>query len=285
MRLNPKSVQDAVAFIEANLDRPISPTDVAAAVGTSRFALHRLFRACVGESLQRYVLKRRLTQAADALVTTDHKILRLAFEAGFGSQEAFTRAFRGQFDVTPGRYRRDSSSRRRPGLARPSAEALDHRHRGVTHEPRIEVRTSPLHLIGRGTAAGFDDDTPIVAAWDRVLEELGGRTAALYGTSQACHPDIELTDDRCLAYVAAVEAGDWPPRARGGLEVVVPPGTYAVFEHRGPLERIIDTVNYAWASWLPRGEYRKSARPDLEVLDTEQLGADRARMELWVAVE
>jgi AraC family transcriptional regulator len=285
VRITPQSIQDAVAFIEDNLDRPISPSDVAAAVGASRFALHRLFRASVGESLQRYVLKRRLTRAAEALSATDQKILRLAMEAGFGSQEAFTRAFRAQFDVTPGRYRRDPSSRRRPGLARPSAAALDHRHRGVSHEPRIEVRGAELRLQGHGTAAGFDDDTPIVSAWDRVLDDLGARSLALYGTSQASHPEIELTDERCLAYVAAVEANLWPATARGAVEVVVPPGRYAVFEHRGPLERIIDTVNYAWASWLPRGEYRKSSRPDLEVLDTDQLAADEPRMELWVAVE
>lgn len=288
MRITPRRVQRAVAFIEDHLDEPVTLDQIAAAAGVSRFALHRMFRASVGESLKRYVLKRRLTVAAEALAQTERGILRIALEAGFRSQEAFTRAFRAQFDVTPGRYRRDPASRRRPGLPRPRPETLDHRHAGVSHEPRIVTRERPLTVLGWGVAADFEDDTPIAAVWDRVLEAVQpGDGVELIGVAQASHPAIALDEaaGECLAYVAGVEACHWPSAATEPLTIVVPPGLYAVFEHRGPLERVVDTVNYAWASWLPRGEYAKSERPDLELVGSDQLHRADARMQLWMAIE
>lgn len=285
MRITPRRVERAIAFIEAHLNEPLTPSDVAEATGVSRFALHRLFRASVGESLQRYILKRKLTEAARALADSNRQILRLALESGFGSQEAFTRAFQAQFGVTPGRYRRAPSSRRRPGLYRPSPQALAHRNAGVSHQPTIVTRAVPLIVQGWGTAADFEDETPIGALWDKVLEALEGDPVELIGVAQESHAEIPLSGAQCIAYVAGVERPNWPERATPPIDVTVPPGAYAVFDHHGPLERIVDTVTYAWASWLPQCDYLKSTRPDLEIVHSSQFGLANAHLELWLAID
>ena len=277
-------VRRAVAFIEGRLDDPSLTLDAtAAAAGLSKYTLHRLFRACLGETLKGYVRKRRLTEAARRLVHGDQGILEEALRAGFGSQEAFTRAFQGLFGVPPGRYRRDPASRRQPGLFAAEAHTLAHRQAGLTHQPRFTQLEEPLTLRGWGTAADFEDDTPIVTLWEQVLERLGDRAPPmLIGVTQAEHPQVP-TGPEDLAYVACVE-GD-PVAAAAPIEVRVPLGGYAVFEHRGRLEHIIDTVNYAWASWLPGSGYRKSDRPDLERVPTRALTDAEPTMELWVSVE
>ena len=53
----------------------------------------------------RYVRGRRLTEAARSLAAGETNILKVALEAGYGSHEAFTRAFREQFQVTPDGFR------------------------------------------------------------------------------------------------------------------------------------------------------------------------------------
>ena len=67
--------------------------------------------------------------------------------------------------------------------------------------------------------------------------------------------------------------------------VEVPAGLYAVFEHQGSFERIPETVNYAWGSWLGRSGFRKSERPDLERLTFGAIGSDRPVMHFWLSIE
>src|SRR5439155_15031825 len=69
--------------------------------GVSRHHLVRAFGVATGQSVMRHVRGRRLTEAARRLVAGAPDILTVALDAGYASHEAFTRAFRDQFGVTP----------------------------------------------------------------------------------------------------------------------------------------------------------------------------------------
>lgn len=103
----------AIDYIEANLTQALAIEWVAATVGYSRFHFDRLFLATIGDTPASYLRKRRLTEAAREIVASNRSLLELALDYQFQSQEAFTRAFKRMFGVSPGVYRR----RRR--LARP----------------------------------------------------------------------------------------------------------------------------------------------------------------------
>jgi AraC-like DNA-binding protein len=96
----------ALSFIEAHLTDDMDLTDVAAQASSSLYWFHRVFAAVVGDTLAGYIRKRRLNCAALQLVGTDRRIIDIALDHGFGSQEAFTRSFRDHFAMTPARYRR-----------------------------------------------------------------------------------------------------------------------------------------------------------------------------------
>ena len=84
----------------------------------SRFHADRLVRAAGGEppaALRRRVL---LERAAYRLTTTDHDVLRVALEAGYSSNEAFTRAFSRAFGRPPSRWRAEPRSYRLDGPSR-----------------------------------------------------------------------------------------------------------------------------------------------------------------------
>src|SRR4051794_40645001 len=97
--MNP--ARKALWFIESHLGDELSLDEIAAVAGISRFHMVRAFAAATGLSVMRYVRARRLSEAARALAQGAPDILRLALDADYGSHEAFTRAFRDYFGITP----------------------------------------------------------------------------------------------------------------------------------------------------------------------------------------
>src|ERR1700694_2883333 len=97
--MNP--AQKALWFIESHLADQLTLDDIAAIGRVSRFHMVRAFAAATGLSVMRYVRARRLSEAARALADGAPDILNVALDADYGSHEAFTRAFRDHFGVTP----------------------------------------------------------------------------------------------------------------------------------------------------------------------------------------
>ncbi len=94
-------VEKALWYVESHFADDISLDDIAAMSGISRFHLVRAFTATTGQPIMRHLRGRRLTEAARQLAGGAPDILAVAIEAGYGSHEAFTRAFRDRFGITP----------------------------------------------------------------------------------------------------------------------------------------------------------------------------------------
>jgi AraC family transcriptional regulator len=100
-----KQVQPVIAFAAAHLDEDLSLTALASQAGLSAFHLHRVFSAAAGETPKQFTLRLRLSRAAAMLLTTGDSVLDIALACGFQSHEAFCRAFRKRFGITPSAYR------------------------------------------------------------------------------------------------------------------------------------------------------------------------------------
>ena len=91
-------------------DRDASGEALAARLHVSRFHFDRLVSAAAGEppaALRRRIL---LERAAYRLISTSDEVLSIAFDAGYSSHEAFTRAFSRAFGRPPSRWRRRPTS-------------------------------------------------------------------------------------------------------------------------------------------------------------------------------
>lgn len=100
------NVQRMIDFIELHLREPLTLAHLAKRLGYSPFTCTRQFQRVTGLSFRRYLAARRLSAAAVALRDTDTGILELALTWGFSSHEAFSRAFKRAFGLSPGAYRR-----------------------------------------------------------------------------------------------------------------------------------------------------------------------------------
>ncbi|HEY7336726.1 MAG TPA: AraC family transcriptional regulator [Bryobacteraceae bacterium] len=100
-----RQVQPAIAFAAQHLEEDLALKTLAAKAGISKFHLHRLFCGVVGETPKRFTLRLRLNLAAAMLLGGKDSILNVALACGFQSHEAFCRAFRRRFGMTPRAYR------------------------------------------------------------------------------------------------------------------------------------------------------------------------------------
>ena len=102
-----EQIQRAVDFTEASLNEEVTADGAADAAGMSLRSFHRSFAALTGYRFGEYVRRRRLSKALDALVSSDESVLEIALSVGYGSHEAFTRAFRKEYGEAPLRFRTD----------------------------------------------------------------------------------------------------------------------------------------------------------------------------------
>jgi AraC-like DNA-binding protein len=104
------------------LDQELPADDVAARFHFSRFHFDRMIRSVAGEPPQAYRRRILLERAAYRMVTTTAPLIDIAVEAGYGSHEAFTRAFAKAYGVPPAAWRRS------PGRIRINAPSDVHFH-------------------------------------------------------------------------------------------------------------------------------------------------------------
>ncbi|HOQ06801.1 MAG TPA: AraC family transcriptional regulator [Clostridiales bacterium] len=100
-------IQATVDYIEENICKPIDLSDLSKKAFCSVPHFYRIFSSVVGMSVMDYIRKRRLSIAAHELVNTSKRIIDIAFDYEFKSQEVFTRAFLKEFGITPGAYRKN----------------------------------------------------------------------------------------------------------------------------------------------------------------------------------
>lgn len=104
---NIKIVMAAIGYIEDHLQEKLDLETVANGVHYSKYHLHRMFTNAVGLTIQTYVQRRRLTEAAKLLVFSDRPILEIALVAGYGSQQAFSDIFKAMYKKSPNQYREE----------------------------------------------------------------------------------------------------------------------------------------------------------------------------------
>ena len=104
---NIENVMTAIDYIENHLHEKLDLETVAGAVHYSKYHLHRMFAAAAGLTIQTYVQRRRLSEAARLLVFSDRPILEIALSAGYESQQSFTDSFKAMYKKSPNRYREE----------------------------------------------------------------------------------------------------------------------------------------------------------------------------------
>jgi AraC family transcriptional regulator len=257
-----------VQWIEQHLDEPLTLARIAAQAGLSPYHFSRLFTARMGRSLMAHVRGRRLVRGARRLCDEpDLKLVELAFDCGFDSQEAFTRAFKRVFGVSPGRFRTGFAVDPIEGqfpMNAPTGSAAP-----VVRLPEL-VRLAAFHVAGPSRL--FDEATKaeIPQLWPVLI---GALPFAGQLPSWATYGVVSSGDqgEGCFRYMAGVgvEPGCAPPP---GFSVQqIPAATYAVFRITLDGSALHPQVRQAmaaiWGELIPASGLKVVEGPDFELYD------------------
>jgi len=274
------SVEKALWFIESHFGGEITLEEVAKAAGVSRFHMTRAFGTATGHSIMRYVRGRRLTEAAKALSRGAPDILAVALNAGYGSHEAFTRAFRDEFGVTPEMIRAQGNLKKIEAV---EPIKMDETLLIKLEPPRLEDGRRLL-IAGIGARYTCEASAGIPSQWQHFLPHLDhvpgqiGRTA--YGV--CCNSD----DTGSFDYVCGVEVKDFLRIPADWSRVRIPAQKYAVFSQRDHISTIRSTWNTIWNEWLPTFEYEVVDAPDFERYGEEfNPTTGMGGFEIWIPVK
>jgi AraC family transcriptional regulator len=276
--MNP--AQKALWFIESHLADALTLDEVAAIAGISRFHLVRAFAAATGLSVMRYVRARRLSEAARMLANGAPNILSVALDADYGSHEAFTRAFRDHFGVTPEAVR---GSAHLDHLQLQEPITMDSTAIDNLQPPRFATG-KPLLIAGVGERYTCESSAAIPGQWQRFHQSVdsvpGWIGKVAYGV--CCNGD----DSGNFDYIAGVEVSDFSDLPREFSRVRIPEARYAVFSHKDHISTIRRTVNTIWNHWLPASGLKAADAPNFERYDENfDSLTGNGGLEIWIPVK
>ncbi len=252
--------------IDRHLDAKLDLAALASVANFSPFHFHRIFRALTGEALGDYLRRRRLEVAATRLRAQRRlSVLQVALGVGFGSAEAFTRAFRARFGCAPSIWRH---SKRGQGPSKPSqAPPKSGRdHRGSNKESPMNVKLVDLKPVSVAYLRHVGPYGPEistfwmkkVAPW-MAANGLFGRDR--YGVSLD-DPAI-VTPSKCR-YDACVASHEQEILTGDPGHKVIPGGRYASLSYEGTSANIGSAWDQMLSDWLPRSGLQLDARPFFE---------------------
>jgi AraC family transcriptional regulator len=100
-----RRVAEVVHYIEAHASEPLDLDALASVARMSKYHFLRTFRRAVGISPHQFLLTLRMRRAALRLATSSDSVTSISFEAGFKDLSTFNNRFRGQFGLSPRKYR------------------------------------------------------------------------------------------------------------------------------------------------------------------------------------
>ncbi|KAA5803578.1 AraC family transcriptional regulator [Alkalicaulis satelles] len=265
--------------IESAGEKKLRVSDIAKENGISVFHLTRVFTIKTGSSPARFLRMRRLTQAAYRLTGTDKSIVEIALRAGYGSQEAFTRAFSAAFAVTPAAVGKGAAIPKhliQESITLPNTETYT-----PLMPPRFEL-IKARRIVGLSARYSFETNGAIPAQWVEFITRAEAEGLTLAGQSfGVCHG---MTEDGTFSYLAGVEA-DTHTIPKGFSCVTIQEGRYAVFTHFGSAATLRDTVEVIWNRYLPQARFQNTGAPDFELYPAEYNPTDpKGKVEIWIPI-
>jgi AraC family transcriptional regulator len=276
---------NVLAYIEAHSLEPVTVAELASVAGFSPYHFSRLFTARFGASVMSYVRTRRLHAAALRLTgDAPPPIVELAFDCGFESQEAFTRAFRRRYGAPPGQFQRNKLLLRQQ-RERPMSDT-----KTQTSVERLEnlVQRDAFTIVGVRALFDQQNKSGIPALWPRLVRALplaGQTNAVAYG---ACW--IENKAEGRFNYLAGVEVSGDAPLPDRFERLRLAAQSYAVFRltlDGNPLHpQMQAAMAKIWGDMLPKSGLKLVPAPDLEVYpaDFEPMRKG-SYVDMYVAVE
>jgi len=241
--------------IQSHLSDDLALDRLARIACFSPYHFHRIFRGILGEGVHEYVRRLRLESAAQTLKNTGRVVLEVAFNAGYESHEAFTRAFRQMFGVTPTQFRAGQSLQPRQAEQKMTTTIKPSEVRIERHPSR---RVLFLRHIGPYQSVGPTFQKFMAHVFQNGLFRPDAEILGI------CHDDPDVTPPDKIRYDCGMTVGDKSAIGEFGIQTI-DGGEFAVTTHRGPYEALAESYEALYGSWLPASGREPRNSPSFEI--------------------
>jgi AraC family transcriptional regulator len=283
------SLNQLVDYIEQHLAEKVDVSQLASSIGTTEYHLRRLFSSLAGMSVTEYVRRRRMTLAA-ADIVAGVPLLDIAVTYGYGSTEAFGRAFFAVHGVSASDVRRhggplSTQQKLRFRLTIEGTTTMDTR---IVERPAFALvgRSARVPLIHHGANPHIQSHVASLPPeeHERLKQLSDTEPLGLLQVSDDLDPDYAEGTTLTYLHGVAVERETVRP---DDLDVIeVPAGRWAVFRASGPYPAVMQSVWAATATdWFPSNPWRLRPGPSIVAIIERADDFSSATTELWLSVE
>lgn len=283
------AVRRAVLHIAAHIDDALDLGALSRLAALSPFHFHRVFRGMCGETPLEMHRRLRMERAAHRLIVTGTGVTQIAFEAGYDTHEAFTRAFRAAYGEAPSAFRKASSPggveramplkitlATRSGVHFTEQGLSEHWNALENGGPPMKVDIEELQAKRLATIRHVGPYPRISEAFARlgaiagpagIIGKPGTQMIAVY------HDDPESVAPEDLRSDAGLTIADGTTLPAGLTELRLRAGSYACTTHVGPYTTLGDTWARLMGEWLPRSGHRVGEGESFEIYENNPMNA------------
>ena len=279
-----KNLNNAIDYIENNLDKEISYEEAARIACCSTYYFQRMFSYVAGISLSEYIRRRRMSQAAFELQRTDKTVLEVALKYGYTSPTSFNRAFQRVHGINP-------ITAKKKGItlnAYPPIQFSVKITGGSAMAYHIADKEA-IRIVGirtRLTENIEENQINIPIFWKDTLQskrfmdicELSNKNPnGILGISVYQDPE------NIFYYIAAATTKEIPI---GMYECEIPAATWVIFENDGPFKETVQTIfQRFYTEWLPFSGYEYAGLPDIEIYPIVKGNPLNGHSEVWISIK
>lgn len=296
-------IQQALEYIETNLNTHLSLSDVAKASHFSEFHFHRIFKGVMDETLNDYIGRRRMERAVNKLMCyPEHSITHIALESGFSSSANFAKAVKLYFGFSPSELRDPSKLSNQSDKAKNSKIGKIQSKYGKVFSPsdlyptqvikndseqqqdaaeleikrlqkgeKMDVKVKKLseQKVWKLSSVGGYEESAIYQTWGQLIDF--AQTRGIEESNQQrfafCYDNPVLTPLNKCRYEAAIIMPDEAQSTTISAPYFIasiPAGQYAVHYYKGPGAEAIQAHLRFYSHWLPQSGYEPDHFPVIE---------------------
>lgn len=278
-----------IDHVETHLSDELDVAGLAQQLGTTEYHLRRMFSSLAGMPISEYVRRRRMTVAAPDLIT-GYPVLDIAVLYGYGSAEAFGRAFRAVHGVNPAEIRQNGG----PLRSQPKLRLRLTIEGNTTMDTRIKELPA-IRLIGHAVRVPliYHGVNPHIQAHINSLPiEEHGRLKQLSNTEPAgllqvsVDVDPDYREGSELTYLHGVAVVD-ETAVPGDLDAIeLAAGKWVVFRTSGAYPAALQqTYATSATDWFPSNPWRLREGPSIVAVLDRAEDFSTATTELWMPIE
>lgn len=276
-----KKLNEALEYIEKNLDGEVQCEKAAQIACCSTCHFQRMFSYMAGVPISEYIRNRRLSKAALDLQNGE-KVIDVAVKYGYESPTAFNRAFQKVHQVSPSTAQKEGTFLKlySPITFKITVKGVEEMNYSIVKKEEIRIVGAKASLEKNiednfKTVPMLWQEVAVSGKLNMIVSLMDGKSRGVLGVS-ACMDHLDKWE-----YYIAVESDQ--KVLEGLYEYVIPANTWAVFPGTGPMPTAIQEIEKrAITEWLPNSGYEYADAPDIEVY----LNQDPAnsQFEVWIPI-